>query len=95
MAKLIYVGSHGVEDPTRAGLVFVGANGARDAGTKRRSRWSTMDTPDEGWHCRGHDPCRVARGERAAEDGGRQGGRDSGLRWLSPRPRGNRPGFGR
>jgi len=32
MAKLLYVGSHGVEDPTRAGLVFVAANGARDAG---------------------------------------------------------------
>jgi predicted peroxiredoxin len=32
MAKLLYLGSHGVEDPTRAGLVFVGANGARDAG---------------------------------------------------------------
>lgn len=32
MAKLLYVGSHGGEDPTRAGLVFVGANGARQAG---------------------------------------------------------------
>jgi predicted peroxiredoxin len=32
MAKLLYLGSHGVEDPTKAGLVFVGANGARDAG---------------------------------------------------------------
>lgn len=32
MAKLLYIGSHGGEDPTRAGLVFVGANGARDAG---------------------------------------------------------------
>lgn len=32
MAKLIYIGSHGGEDPTRAGLVFVGANGAREAG---------------------------------------------------------------
>jgi len=31
-AKLLYVGSHGVDDPTHAGLVFVGANGARDAG---------------------------------------------------------------
>jgi len=32
MARLLYVGSHGVGDPTRAGLVFVGANGAREAG---------------------------------------------------------------
>ncbi len=32
MAKLLYIGSHGGEDPTRAGLVFVGANGAREAG---------------------------------------------------------------
>jgi predicted peroxiredoxin len=32
MAKLIYIGSHGGEDPTRAGLPFVGANGAREAG---------------------------------------------------------------
>ncbi len=32
MAKLLYVGSHGSEDPTRAGLVFVAANGARDTG---------------------------------------------------------------
>jgi predicted peroxiredoxin len=32
MANLIYIGSHGGEDPTRAGLVFVGANGAREAG---------------------------------------------------------------
>lgn len=32
MATLLYVGSHGVEDPTRAGLVFVGANGAKEAG---------------------------------------------------------------
>ena len=32
MAKLLYVGSYGGEDPTRAGLVFVGANGAREAG---------------------------------------------------------------
>ncbi len=32
MARLLYVGSHSVDDPTRAGLVFVGANGAKDAG---------------------------------------------------------------
>jgi predicted peroxiredoxin len=32
MANLIYIGSHGGEDPTRAGLVFVGANGAKEAG---------------------------------------------------------------
>lgn len=32
MAKLICTGSHGAEDPTRAGLVFVAANGAREAG---------------------------------------------------------------
>lgn len=32
MAILLYLGSHGGENPTRAGLVFVGANGAREAG---------------------------------------------------------------
>ena len=32
MAKLLFVGSHGSDDPTRAGLVFIAANGARDAG---------------------------------------------------------------
>ena len=32
MARLLYVGSHGVGDPTRAGLVFVQANGAKEAG---------------------------------------------------------------
>ncbi len=32
MARLLYVASHGVDDPTRAGLVFVQANAAREAG---------------------------------------------------------------
>lgn len=32
MARLLYVGTHGVGDPTRAGLVFVAANGAKEAG---------------------------------------------------------------
>ena len=32
MAKLLYVGTHGVDDPTKAGLVFVLANGAKSAG---------------------------------------------------------------
>jgi len=32
MAKILYVGSHASDDPTRAGLVFVAANGAKDAG---------------------------------------------------------------
>lgn len=32
MARLVYMGSHGLEDPTRAGLVFVAANGAKEAG---------------------------------------------------------------
>ena len=32
MARLLYMGSHAVEDPTRAGLLFVGANGAKEAG---------------------------------------------------------------
>jgi hypothetical protein len=45
MAKLLYVGSHGGEDPTRAGLVFVGANGAKEAGPAMRRwwRWSVME----------------------------------------------------
>lgn len=32
MARLLYAGSHGVDDPTRAGLVFVDANAAKEAG---------------------------------------------------------------
>ena len=32
MAKLLYVGTSGTNDPTKAGLVFVGANAAADAG---------------------------------------------------------------
>ena len=32
MATILYVGTHGVENPTRAGLVFVAANGAKEAG---------------------------------------------------------------
>ena len=32
MAKILFVGTHGTDDPTRAGLVFVGANGAKEAG---------------------------------------------------------------
>jgi len=32
MAKILYMGTHSMEDPTRAGLVFVGANGAKEAG---------------------------------------------------------------
>ncbi len=43
MAKLLYVGSHGGEDPTRAGLVFVGANVARGLGMRPSCRWSVME----------------------------------------------------
>ena len=32
MAKLLYVGTHGTDNPTKAGLVFVAANGAKEAG---------------------------------------------------------------
>ena len=32
MAKLLYVGTHGSDDPTKAALVFVAANGATEAG---------------------------------------------------------------
>lgn len=32
MAKLLYIGTHGTDDPTRAGLPFIGANGATEAG---------------------------------------------------------------
>ena len=32
MAKLLYSGTHGSDDPTKAGLVFVAANGASEAG---------------------------------------------------------------
>jgi predicted peroxiredoxin len=32
MARILYYTTHGTDDPTRAGLAFVGANGAKDAG---------------------------------------------------------------
>ena len=32
MATLLYLGTHGSDDPTKAGLVFVAANGASEAG---------------------------------------------------------------
>ncbi len=32
MARIIYYTTHGTDDPTRAGLAFIGANGAKDAG---------------------------------------------------------------
>lgn len=32
MAKLLYMGTNGSNDPTKAALVFVGANGAVEAG---------------------------------------------------------------
>ena len=32
MAKLLYVGTHGTDDPTRASMPFIGAGGAIEAG---------------------------------------------------------------
>ena len=32
MAKILFTGLHGVEDPTKAGLTFVAAKGAKEAG---------------------------------------------------------------
>ena len=32
MARLLYVGTHGSDDPTKEGLVFRAANGATEAG---------------------------------------------------------------
>ncbi len=32
MARLLYVTTHGTDDPTRASLAFLGANGAKQAG---------------------------------------------------------------
>ena len=32
MAKILYQTTHGTEDPTRAGLTFIAANGAKEAG---------------------------------------------------------------
>ncbi len=32
MAKILYYTTHGTEDPTRAGLTFIAANGAKEAG---------------------------------------------------------------
>ena len=34
MAKLLYIGTHGTDDPTRATLPFITANGAKEAGHK-------------------------------------------------------------
>lgn len=34
MAKILYVGTHGTDNPTKAGLVFTAANGAKEAGHK-------------------------------------------------------------
>ena len=32
MAKILITGVHGVEDPTKAGLAFIAAKGAKEAG---------------------------------------------------------------
>ncbi len=32
MAKLLYMSTHGTDDPTRASLAFIAANGAKEAG---------------------------------------------------------------
>ncbi len=32
MAKILFTGVHGVEDPTKAGLTFVAAKGAKESG---------------------------------------------------------------
>jgi len=32
MAKILITGTHGVEDPTKAGLTFIAAKGAKEAG---------------------------------------------------------------
>ena len=32
MARILYTGTHGSEDPSKAALVFVAANGASEAG---------------------------------------------------------------
>ena len=32
MARILYVATHATDDPTRAGLAFIAANGAKDAG---------------------------------------------------------------
>ena len=32
MARILYYTTHGTDDPTRAGLAFIGANGAKQAG---------------------------------------------------------------
>jgi len=33
MAKLLFAGTHGVEDPTQAGLVFLATKGGKEAVT--------------------------------------------------------------
>ncbi len=32
MARILYSGTHGTEDPTRASMPFIAANGAKEAG---------------------------------------------------------------
>ena len=32
MARILYYTTHGTDDPTRAGLAFISANGAKEAG---------------------------------------------------------------
>ena len=32
MARILYYTTHGTDDPTRAGLTFIAANGAKEAG---------------------------------------------------------------
>ncbi len=32
MARILYYTTHGTDDPTRAGLAFIAANGAKEAG---------------------------------------------------------------
>ena len=32
MARILYSTTHGTDDPTRAGLAFIAANGAKEAG---------------------------------------------------------------
>ena len=96
MARILYYTTHGTEDPTRAGLAFIGANGATQAGHDP----VIALLGDATLLMRGDIPSQVnssglPSAERAPGHGDKQRYPDTCLRWLSPRPRGNRPGFGR
>ena len=96
MARELFIGTHGSEDPTKATLPFLMAGGAMDAGHEPAIVLAgdavvVMDdavansVQGLGYHAIQGTACQ----------GGRQKSTDLWLRALLPRPRDNRPGLGR